>query len=216
MCRMPSVRLDHISYAAGPEGLAATVQRLGSILGAGFSDGGIHPRFGTRNFVLPLAGGVYLEVVGALDHPAADKAPFGQAVKARCADGGGWLAWVVAVDDIVRVEARLGRSSVAGHRRRPDGVDLNWRQIGVLDLLDDPALPFFVQWQGDPSLHPAAGGDGGPRIERVEICGDPDNVARWLDEPVSGIDFEVDWVDGDAPGLVAVHFKTAHGSVRID
>ena len=149
------MRLDHLSYAAGPEGLGATAQRLGAALGAGFRDGGLHPRFGTRNFVLPLANGVYLEVVTALDHPAADKAPFGQAVKARTEAGGGWLAWVVAVDDLAPIEQRLGRSAVDGHRRRPDGVDLTWRQIGVLDLLDDPALPFFIQWLGDPALHPA-------------------------------------------------------------
>ena len=103
------MRLDHLSYAAGPEGIGACVQRLGSTLGAAFFDGGLHPRFGTRNFVLPPAGGVYLEVVEALDHPAADKAPFGQAVKARSAAGGGWLAWVIAVDDIEKVEHRLGR-----------------------------------------------------------------------------------------------------------
>lgn len=213
--RVVDVRLDHLSYAAGPEGLGATAQRLGAALGSGFRDGGLHPRFGTRNFVLPLAGGVYLEVVAALDHPAADKAPFGQAVKARTEAGGGWLAWVVAVDDIGPVEGRLGRPSVEGHRRRPDGVDLTWRQIGVLDLLDDPALPFFVQWQGAPELHPASDGDG-PRIEQVEICGDAGKVGAWLGEPLAGLDFGVDWVDGDEPGLVAVHFATAHGSVRID
>ena len=49
------MRLDHLSYAAGPEGLASCVQRLGARLGAGFTDGGIHPTFGTRNFVLALA-----------------------------------------------------------------------------------------------------------------------------------------------------------------
>ena len=62
-------------------GLAACVQRLGAHLGAGFTDGGLHPSFGTRNFVLPLADGCYLEVVAALDHPAADRAPFGRAVR---------------------------------------------------------------------------------------------------------------------------------------
>ena len=209
------MRLDHLSYAAGPEGLGACAQRLGAALGAGFHDGGLHPRFGTRNFVLPLAGGVYLEVVGALDHPAADKAPFGQAVKARSESGGGWLAWVVAVDDIEPVERRLGRAAVAGHRRRPDGVDLAWRQIGVLDLLDDPALPFFVQWEVDASLHPAVNGEG-PRIEQVEICGDREKVTEWLGEPVAGVDFRVDWVDAEDPGLTAVHFATAHGTVRLD
>lgn len=209
------MRLDHISYAAGPEGLGACAQRLGSALGSGFRDGGLHPRFGTRNFVLPLANGVYLEVVEALDHPAADKAPFGQAVKMRSDAGGGWLAWVMAVDDIEPVEARLGRSAVLGHRRRPDGVDLTWRQIGVLELLDDPALPFFIQWETDAALHPSTDGSG-PGIEQVEICGDRDKVFSWLGEPVDRMDFRIDWVDADEPGLAAVHFSTPRGTVRID
>lgn len=176
----------------------------------------MHPRFGTRNFVLPLANGVYLEVVAALDHPAADKAPFGQAVRLRSDAGGGWLAWVVAVDDIEPVEQRLGRSAVAGHRRRPDGVDLTWRQIGVLDLLDDPALPFFVQWEGDPSLHPSVNGAAGPGIEQVEICGDRGKVFDWLGQEVDRMDFRISWVDVEDPGLAAVHFSTSRGTVRID
>jgi Glyoxalase-like domain len=212
------VRLDHLSYAAGPEGLGACVQRLGAALGSGFHDGGLHPRFGTRNFLLPLANGVYLEVVAALDHPAADKAPFGQAVKSRTEAGGGWLAWVLAVDDLAPLEARLGRPAVAGHRRRPDGTDLTWRQIGVLDLLDDPALPFFVQWQSDPALHPSVltADDQPPGITRVEICGDETKVGEWLGEPVAKAEFQIDWVDGGEPGLAAVHFSTHRGIVRID
>ena len=50
-------------------------------------DGGVHPRFGTRNIIFPLADERYLEVVECLDHPASDKAPFGQAVKARSEAG---------------------------------------------------------------------------------------------------------------------------------
>ena len=79
----------------------------------------MHPRFGTRNMILPLADHTYLEVVEVLDHPASDKAPFGQAVRARSALGGGWLGWVVAVDDIAVVEQRLGREAAAGNRHRP-------------------------------------------------------------------------------------------------
>ena len=212
------MRLDHLSYAAGPEGLGATAQRIGAALGAGFRDGGLHPRFGTRNFVLPMANGVYLEVVAALDHPAADKAPFGQAVKARTEAGGGWLAWVVAVDDIAPIEARLGRAAVDGHRRRPDGVDLTWRQMGVLDLLDDPALPFFIQWTSAPTLHPAATTEGtsAPGITKVEICGDAAKVGDWLGEPVAKAEFQIDWVDNGDPGLAAVHFSTERGVVRVD
>jgi hypothetical protein len=215
---MHGVRLDHVSFAAGPEGLASAVQRLGSTLGAALVDGGLHPRFGTRNFVLPLAGGTYLEVVGALDHPAVDKAPFGQAVKRRSEAGGGWLGWVVAVDDIASVEARLGRRAAEGNRHRPDGFELRWRQIGVRDLIADPQLPFFVEWDVEPAEHPSAGAHGDIRIERLEIAGDPQAIAMWLGEPANhpldGI--AVDWVDDDEPGLVAVHFATPRGAVRID
>lgn len=211
------MRLDHVSYAAAPGHLADVVQRIGAALGAGFSDGGLHPRFGTRNFVLPLAGGTYLEVVSTLDHPAADRAPFGQAVRARVEAGGGWLGWVVAVDDLAPVEERLGRLAVPGHRVRPDGFDLRWRQIGVLDLIDDPQLPFFVQWQTEAAEHPSAGGSR-VAIDRLEISGDPATVCAWLGEPADHPldDVAVDWVDADDPGLVAIEFATPKGVVRID
>mgnify|MGYP003348791131 CR=1 FL=1 len=48
------MQLDHVSYAVAASELAETVQRIGADLGAAFSDGGRPPRFGTRNFVLPL------------------------------------------------------------------------------------------------------------------------------------------------------------------
>jgi hypothetical protein len=216
---MAGVRLDHVSYAAGPDGLASTVQRLGSQLGAGFSDGGIHPRFGTRNFILPLSGGTYVEVVGVLDHPAADTAPFGRAVKARTEAGGGWLGWVVGVDDIAPAEQRLGRTAVPGNRRRPDGHELRWKQLGVVGTMDDPQLPFYIQWLADPSDHPGRPG-GQLSIERMQLAGDPAVIAAWLGEPADHPleDVDVDWVDPSdgETGIVSVQFATPHGSVRVD
>lgn len=212
------MRLDHLSYAAGPEGLGACVQRLGARLGAGFSDGGIHPSFGTRNFVLPLASGCYLEVVEALDHPAVDRAPFGRAVRNRTADGGGWLAWVIGVDDIAPIEGRLERTAAAGHRRRPDGFDLRWAQIGVKDVAADPQLPFFVQWLVAAEEHPSNGGSR-VRLERLEIAGDERRIDDYLgtsaSQPLDGVD--VEWViSEDGTGVVGAVFETANGSVRID
>jgi hypothetical protein len=211
------MRLDHISYACTTTELADVIQRIGGDLGATFVDGGRHPSFGTRNFILPLAGGCYVEVVSALDHPAADKAPFGRAVAQRAQDGGGWLSWVVSVDDLTPVESRLGREARPGHRIRPDGLDLCWRQIGVLDVMNDPQLPFFVQWSSPAADHPSSGGST-VSIERIEMSGDPDSISDWLgtdhEVPLDGI--TVDWVDNEDPGLVAVWFSTPHGSVRID
>ena len=212
------MHLDHVSYAAPVEHLADTVQRIGASLGASFVDGGLHPRFGTRNFVLPLAGGMYVEVVAALDHPAAFTAPFGQAVRARAEQGGGWMGWVVGVSDLAAVESRLGRPAAGGHRVRPDGFDLRWRQIGVLDTMADPQLPYFVHWEIDIAHHPSAGA-GEVRISELEIAGSAERIARWLGEPASHPldDVDVDWLDGpDASGLVAVTFSTPQGPVRID
>ena len=127
------------------------------------------------------------------------------------------MSWVVAVDDIAPVEARLGREARKGHRIRPDGVELCWRQIGVLDVLDDPSLPFFVEWSSPVEDHPSAGGSG-VGIERIEVCGDRAAVATWLgtghDERLDEV--AVEWVESDEPGLVAVWFTTPHGPVRID
>lgn len=211
------MRLDHVSYAAGPDGLRTTAERLGDLLGTSFLDGGVHPRFGTRNMVLPLAEGTYLEVVEVLDHPASGKAPFGQAVRARSELGGGWLGWVVATDDLAAVEQRLGRPAVSGNRHRPDGVELRWRQIGVHGLISDPQLPFFVTWE-TPDLHPGAGAAGTHSLARLEIAGDPNRVCEWLGKPVDSPleDVEVDWVaPHGAPGILAAQFRTPHGLVRI-
>lgn len=215
---MLDMRLDHISYAAGPDGLQGTADRIGKLLGEEFRDGGIHPRFGTRNMVLPLSAGTYMEVVEVLDHPASDKAPFGQAVRARSELGGGWMGWVVAVDDIASIEKRLGRDSVQGNRHRPDGFELRWRQIGVKGLQADPQLPFFVQWQSPADEHPSSGATGHLHLDCLEIAGDPDRVTEWLghsvDDPLE--DVEVEWVaPHGTPGIVAAQFQTADGLVRI-
>lgn len=210
------MRLDHIVFAAAPQGLTDTTERLGRLLGEEFRDGGVHPRFGTRNAVLPLRDDTYLEVVEVLDHPASDKAPFGQAVRARSQAGGGWLGWVVAVDDIAPYEARLGREAVAGNRHRPDGVELRWRQLGVRGLQSDPQLPFFVQWETDPADHPSTGASGAVGLSLLEIAGDPGRVSQWLgqsvDAPLEAV--KVDWVaPNGTPGIVAAQFETRSGDV---
>ncbi|QMW65915.1 VOC family protein [Mumia sp. ZJ1417] len=212
------MRLDHLSFAAGPDGLAATTDRLGTLLGADFLDGGNHPRFGTRNMILPLVGDQYVEVVAALDHPASDKAPFGQAVRARTELGGGWLGWVVRVDDMTPVEHRMGRHAVPGNRRRPDGFNLEWKQIGVRGTQADPQLPFVVQWEVPDEQHPSRSGPAALSLGSLEIAGDPARVTQYLGESVLDAltDVEVRWVaPNGTPGIVAATFVTPEGTVRI-
>lgn len=210
------MRLDHLSYACTTSEIADVVQRIGSDLGGTFVDGGRHPSFGTRNFILPLTGGSYVEVVSALDHPAALKAPFGQAVSRRAEAGGGWLSWVLAVDDISGVEDRLGRPAARGHRIRPDGVELCWQQLGILDTMERPYMPFFVNWDCQDTEHPSASGPAnGISIASVELVGEQATVADIVDiDAVDGVSLV--WIEDDEPGVAAVTFNTPNGAVRID
>lgn len=214
---MAGMRVDHVSYASEHDGLQATAARLAKLIGVEPVEGGIHPRFGTRNVVLPLADERYVEVVEVLDHPASDKAAFGQAVRARSEAGGGWLGWVLRVDDLTLFERRLGRKAVPGNRFRPDGTELSWRQLGVRGLIADPQLPFYVCWdQGSP--HPSDGADTEVTIAGLEIAGDRDRVCTWLGLPAdrtsSVIDFEFVAPHG-TPGLMSVRFHTPTGDVTI-
>ena len=215
---MNGMRVDHVVYAAEHDGLQATARRLAEQIGVEPVDGGVHPRFGTRNIILPLAHERYVEVVEVLDHPASDKAPFGQVVRARSECGGGWLGWVVQVDDITEQEKRLGRQSVLGNRHRPDGVELRWKQLGVRGLQADPQLPFFVQWESPAELHPSNGASGDYTLACLEIAGDPQRVSEWLGETVEAPleDVKVDWVaPHGTPGIIAAKFQTPNGLVRL-
>lgn len=211
------MHVDHLIFAAGPDGLKADAARLAETLGAEFKDGGFHPRFGTRNHIIPLADSRYIEVVEVLDHPAADKAPFGQAVRARSNMGGGWMAWVVSVDDITPIEERLERAAVPGSRLFPDGRRLEWKQIGIKGLIADPQLPYFVQWESDADVRPSAL-KGEVKVTGLEISGSADRLGEWLDHEISdnldGIEFHLVAPNG-MPGINRVQFESPSQGVVI-
>ena len=214
------MRLDHISYVASHDQISDVVNRIGSQIGTAFVDGGIHPKFGTRNFTAPLLNNQYIEVVCPLDHPATDSTPFGRAVKKKAEEGGGWLTWVLATEDIKKVESRLGRTSVDGNRRRPDGSELGWKQIGVLATLEDSQLPFFIQWL--TKEHPSADGKATAKISKIEIAGDEAKIKNWLESDIHKIleGIEIAWIDtnlhSDSTGIVSIELLVNKNTVKID
>jgi hypothetical protein len=214
---MGPMHVDHLTFAVGSAGLKAESERLGALLGERFRDGGFHPRFGTRNHILPLADDRYIEVVEVLEHPAADKAPFGQAVRARSEMGGGWMGWVISVDDLAPLEQRLDREAVHGSRHFPDGRLLEWEQLGVKGLLADPQLPYFLKWDSDPSVLPSAL-DGNIRLKKIEITGNRERVEDWMGVAIGdefdGVKVKFSAENGQ-PGIRSVTFETANGSVKI-
>jgi catechol 2,3-dioxygenase-like lactoylglutathione lyase family enzyme len=218
---MGMMRLDHVSYAVGPdEGLPATVARIAEQLGIERVKGGVHPRFGTRNAIFPLRKHQYLEVVEALNHPSSEKAPFGQAVRARTEMGGGWMGWCVSVDDLAPFEERLERQSVPGNRKFPDGRELTWRQIGIKGLIADPQVPYLIRWdEGTEDLHPSLAAEPQAELSSITIAGSRDRVRDWLglDDPQEKpqdlhVVFEA---PSGTPGILEVTFETPQGTVTL-
>ena len=214
------MRLDHVSYVTSHDQLADTVQRLGSRLGTTFVDGGIHPRFGTRNFTAPLLDGKYIEVVCPLDHPATEQTPWGKAVSKKAQEGGGWLTWVFSTEDIAPIEEKFGRKAVDGHRTRPNGTDLKWKQIGVKEITDSRELPFFIEWLTED--HPSKDGNAVAKIAEIVISDTDQLEDSWFREEIvnslDSIRLElVDPSDYDGEiGIVAIHMVVNGDSIVIN
>jgi hypothetical protein len=214
------MRLDHVSYVTSHDQLADTVQRLGSRLGTTFVDGGIHPRFGTRNFTAPLLDGKYIEVVCPLDHPATEQTPWGKAVSKKAQEGGGWLTWVFSTDDIAPIEEKFGRKAVDGHRTRPDGTDLKWKQIGVKEITDSRELPFFIEWLTED--HPSKDGNAVAKIEKIVIADKEQLSDSWFKNEILGAlsGVSIEWTDSEdndgENGIVGIEIQSPSGLIRID
>ena len=212
--------LDHISYVTSHNQLADTVQRLGSRLGGDFVDGGIHPRFGTRNFTLSLQNGQYLEVVCPLDHPATENTPWGKAVHNKAMEGGGWLTWVFSINDISEISEKFGRAPVEGHRMRPDGTELKWKQIGVKEISESRELPFFIEWLSTD--HPSQNGFPTASINKIIIADSEKLGNSWFrDEVFSALgEITIEWVEPsenyNQSGIVAVQLRTPSGIELVD
>jgi len=212
------MRLDHVSYVASHDQISDVVNRIGSQIGTAFIDGGIHPKFGTRNFTAPLLNGQYIEVVCPLDHPATDATPFGKAVAKKAGDGGGWMTWVFSTDNISNIEEHFGRKAVDGQRKKPNGYELKWKQIGVQSVIDNPELPFFIEWL--TTNHPSVDGIATAAISNIEINGKFKSLSELLVGDIRETlgDIKLKWEersDSESIGITLIDFKLKDKTVSI-
>ena len=111
----------------------------------------------------------------------------------------------------------MERTAVAGHRKKPDGNELFWRQIGVLDTLDQASNPFFIQWKTDS--HPSTERVSNVALSAIKIYGDPESLRQryGLNGFFSQGDIKFDWIQDEADtGIESVTFLTQNGQVRVD
>jgi hypothetical protein len=172
--------------------------------------GGHHPGWGTANRVIPL-GNDYLELLSVVDRTTAERSDFGRAMLRHVAAGEHWFVVCLADEQLDATAARLGLEISAGSRVRPNGTEVRWRSAGLDDPKRDPSLPFFIEWDVPPELHPgratAAHRTTPTGVAWVEVAGDPARLAGWL----GGVDVPLRVVEGE-PRVRAVAVATADGT----
>jgi catechol 2,3-dioxygenase-like lactoylglutathione lyase family enzyme len=150
-----------------------TYRRLGFDARAG----GEHPAFGTRssrNALVALADGTYLELVAFKDAALAAKTFWGAGV-AKLRAGEGFGGYVLASNDLASDAAQLRARALNigepadGSRVRPDGQRVAWH-IALFDNSPVGLLPFLIQDDTPRQLRIEAAKEGmGSRARVKEV-----------------------------------------------
>ncbi len=200
------MRIDHVIY--GVQDLDAGAARLNREHGLGFIRGGRHPG-GTTNSIAPLDPPQYLELIAVAD-------PEGQLARTleRWIDGEDRLVgWAIETDDLDAVAARVGLEPSAGSIENHDGSTGTWRVVGDAN---DNALPFFIEYDGDPDVRRrrwaerrADSGNNWVRsVTFVEVGADPDRMREWIGDD----SIPVRCIEGER-GVLAVGLATEKGEI---
>jgi len=173
-------RLDHLVYAT-PD-LEATITEIEQEWGIRPTPGGSHPGFGTRNALLGLGLGAYLEIIGPDPDqpPPSQPRPFGVddvseprlvTWAARVPDIGLWTDWCQQRHVNVGEVHRMSRSL-------PNGELLQW-QLAAAPTVGDGVVPFLIEWPGPT---PAATAASGIELLEFAICHNNPAIANQIAE----------------------------------
>ena len=146
-------QIDHLLYG-GPD-LTRASQEINHLMGMAPITGGSHPGKGTRNELLGLTHGAYLEVIGpdASQQVAATWMDVDQFPVNRL------FRWAAKCNDLEALVEKAKSAGIdlgdiqSGQRQKPDGSLLTWRLTNPDVLLGDGLIPFFIDWgeNGNPT-----------------------------------------------------------------
>ena len=175
-------------------------------------EGGRHTGLGTGNRIVPL-GPNYVELMAVVDPEEASGSGLGRMVTDLVASSA-LGALCLRTDDIEGVAARLGSQPLPMERRRPDGGVLSWRLAGLEHTLEDPSLPFFIQWDVGPGDLPGAAPLDHPAqptgLAWVELCGDRQKIQERI-----GADLDIRVTEAGDRGMTATGIATEDGDLEI-
>ncbi|THV36994.1 VOC family protein [Glycomyces buryatensis] len=168
--------IDHLVLAT-PD-LASTVAEVAALTGTEPVPGGAHPGLGTRNHLLGLGEGAYLEIVGPdPEQPEPERPrPFGidGLTESRI------VTWAVRVENL---DAACAGSREAGYdpgeawsmsRRTPAGGELQWRLTLDRERGHRGLIPFLIDW--GRAAHPSANLPTVPLVSLEAIHPDPGSI----------------------------------------
>jgi Glyoxalase-like domain len=192
--------IDHLVYATTD--LEASVDYLGERLGVAPAAGGQHVGRGTRNYLLGLAGGSYLELIG----PDPEQPDF-SGVRAMGLDTLGppqLVGWAMRVTDIEgAIDAARERAYDPGpvrrmSRRQPNGRLLSWKLTDMPGDTVPSLLPFLIDWGDSP--HPTETAPEGARLEDFRLeSPDPERIRAALES----LSLQIPVQRGERPRLIA-------------
>ena len=146
--------------------------------------GGVHPGRGTRNALLSLGAGRYLEII-APDPEQQSVEGFSRELweLLKTLDAPRLITWAAHPGDIEALARKLHDDGIAaegpapGSRRRPDGQVLTWKSLRLADDRQG-LIPFFIEW-GAASLHPSMDAPSGCHLDRFAVAGpDPEELSK--------------------------------------
>ena len=193
-------RIDHLVYAT-PD-LQLGINSVEKLTGVRATPGGQHPGRGTRNALLSLGPGLYLEIIGPDPEQATPQQPrpFGidNLTEPRL------VTWAAKGTNLEQwsSEARangVGLGAVIpGSRRRSDGVLLTWRYTDPRTVVADGIAPFFIDWGKTP--HPATTAAQGASL--VDLHAEHPDVKK-VQAVLNALRLDLRVQAGPAPALIA-------------
>lgn len=203
--------VDHLIIGAPDldEGMA----RARELLGVEPARGGQHPGFGTRNALVSLGKGRYLEIVAPDPNQPDPVGPrlFGidDLEAPRLVT---WSAKGKELENLVSEAGTHGAglgSVRSGGRKRPDGSILSWTVTDPFMPREGGVVPFFIDWGGTP--HPSE--TAPPGCELLELRAEHPDAGR-VQATLRGLGLAIRVETALAPGLVA-SVRTPSGAVEL-
>ena len=204
-------RVDHLVLAT-PD-LEAGIEYVRETCGVEPVPGGHHPVYGTRNALVSLGRGCYLEIIGpdskVLQTDEVKVFGIHELEKPTLVT---WAARGENLEELVE-RARgemidLG-SVTQGSRRQPDGTELTWTFTDPLAARNGGLVPFFIDWGDSP--HPSESLPQGCELLDLSLRHPhPENVRERLD--LLGFDLPV--TPAETPG-VGARIRTPKGAVPL-